>query len=127
MPKRFTAHQIEKILKSNGFLLISQKGSHRKWKNARTGEQVIVPYHSGRELPVGTSDSIIKGSVLGRSGVISGSETAVDWRDAIAWRNALTEYYNSQNDSQDNPYVNENAKGFRLPGLREWGREKAKK
>jgi formylglycine-generating enzyme required for sulfatase activity len=113
-----------------------------------------------------------------RDGVISGSETpgnytfspghrgggftpdsdqhpvtAVDWRDAIAWCNALTDYYNSQNGtqygyvyctdssfstpirsvdnsssvsypnpgSQDDPYVNENAKGFRLPGLHEWG------
>ncbi len=67
MPKRFTAYQLEKILKTNGFLLISQKGSHRKWKNTQTGEQVIVPHHGGRELPVGTSNSIIKGSGLGKS------------------------------------------------------------
>jgi len=80
--------------------------------------------------------------------------TTINWRDAMVWLNALTEYYNSQNgtslevvyytdaaytnpqrDSRDltcgtstgavagdcdNPYVNPNAKGFRLPSNAEW-------
>ena len=77
--------------------------------------------------------------------------TTINWRDAMVWCNALTEYYNyrngttldcvyysdsvystpirSVNDSesiysypgeQDNPFVNDNAKGFRLPTSNEW-------
>lgn len=78
--------------------------------------------------------------------------TEINWRDAIAWTNALTEYYNAQTGgnlepayytdssytmpirsvddsssvdypnqgSQDHPYVNSDADGFRLPTEDEW-------
>jgi formylglycine-generating enzyme required for sulfatase activity len=80
--------------------------------------------------------------------------TTINWRDAMVWTNALTEYYNAQNGTSyavvytsdtgyttpirssvdgsysastnmtagsfDNPYVNPNAKGFRLPTSDEW-------
>ncbi len=76
--------------------------------------------------------------------------TSINWRDAMVWCNALTEYYNAQNGTdyacvyctdanfatplrsvdngvvdttaghEDNPYVNPNAKGFRLPSTMEW-------
>jgi formylglycine-generating enzyme required for sulfatase activity len=80
--------------------------------------------------------------------------TTINWRDAIVWTNALTEYYNAQNGTSyavvytsdagyttpirssadgaygssvnstagsfDNPYVNPDAKGFRLPTSDEW-------
>ena len=67
MPIRLTAFQVEKILKSHNFVLLSQKGSHKKWKNQRTGKQVIVPFHKGKILPIGTLNSIIKGSGLSKS------------------------------------------------------------
>ncbi len=84
----------------------------------------------------------------------SGSGTqpvySVNWRSAMVWANALTEYYNTTysaslecvytsdatystcirtstnsaidttQGSQDNPYVNPHAKGFRLPTANEW-------
>jgi predicted RNA binding protein YcfA (HicA-like mRNA interferase family) len=37
------ADEVEKILQSYGFELISQKGSHRKWRNDDRQLQVIVP------------------------------------------------------------------------------------
>jgi len=78
--------------------------------------------------------------------------TVVNWRAAMCWCNALTEYYNVTNDpdrscvyftdsgfttpiravdgsttidypnpgSQDDPYVDPNADGFRLPTDNEW-------
>ncbi len=67
MPIRLTASQVEKILKSNNFIFISQKGSHKKWKNLKTGKQVIVPFHKGKLLPIGTLHSIINGSGLSKS------------------------------------------------------------
>ena len=91
----------------------------------------------------------------GSTGTNQHPVTCINWRDAMVWTNALTEYYNAQNatsyavvytsdaayaipkrDSRDvtcgaatvgavagdcdNPYVNPNAKGFRLPTDAEW-------
>lgn len=61
---RFTANEVVKILSAYGFEKINQKGSHQKWKNFISGYQVIVPYHKGKELPVGTLKSIMEGSGL---------------------------------------------------------------
>jgi len=60
--KRLKADEIIKILSANGFEKAGQKGSHQKWKNNTTGKQVIVPYHKGKQLPIGTLKSIIEGS-----------------------------------------------------------------
>jgi formylglycine-generating enzyme required for sulfatase activity len=88
-------------------------------------------------------------------GTIQHPVTCVNWRDAMVWTNALTEYYNAQNGTSyavvyasdagyttpirssldggftvtvnypnpgsfDDPYINPNAKGFRLPTDTEW-------
>jgi len=57
--RRISAKQVEAILRSYGFELISQKGSHRKWRNAKSGLQVIVPGHRGQQLPLGTLRNIL--------------------------------------------------------------------
>ncbi len=57
--RRFTAKEIEKLLANYGFELVSQKGSHRKWRNHISGRQVIVPFHSSQSLPLGTLRSIL--------------------------------------------------------------------
>ena len=62
--KRLTARKVIKILSAHGFELVGQKSSHQKWKNYATGKQVIVPYHKGKDLPLGTLKSIIEGSGL---------------------------------------------------------------
>jgi predicted RNA binding protein YcfA (HicA-like mRNA interferase family) len=65
--RRMTARQLEIILKQYGFQLISQKGSHRKWRNEDLGLQVIVPEHKGRTLPIGTLLSILQGAKIPES------------------------------------------------------------
>jgi predicted RNA binding protein YcfA (HicA-like mRNA interferase family) len=57
--RRMNASEVEKILQQYGFELISQKGSHRKGRDMEEGLQVIVPFHKGRDLPVGTLRSIM--------------------------------------------------------------------
>ena len=59
---RLKAEEIVHILARDGFVLISQRGSHQKWHNPGNGKQVIVPIHRGKELPTGTLESIIIGS-----------------------------------------------------------------
>ena len=48
-----------KLLKENGFDVISQNGSHVKLKNPETGKTVIVPYHS-KDLKKGLEQAILK-------------------------------------------------------------------
>jgi predicted RNA binding protein YcfA (HicA-like mRNA interferase family) len=59
---RLKANEVTRILQQHGFMLVSQRGSHQKWRNDETGKQVIVPYHKGKQLPLGTLRSIIEGS-----------------------------------------------------------------
>lgn len=49
----------DRRMNADGFALISQKGSHRKWRNLDRQLQVIVPYHKGRNLPIGTLRNIM--------------------------------------------------------------------
>ena len=64
---RLTADQVIAVLRRNGFALAGQAGSHKKYRNADTGRQVIVAYHSGKVLPPGTMKSIVEGSGIARS------------------------------------------------------------
>jgi len=59
---RLKADEVTQILKQHGFILISQRGSHQKWYHQNTGKKAIVPYHQGKQLPLGTLKSIIEGS-----------------------------------------------------------------
>lgn len=62
--KRLTAKEVIKILLAQGFLEISQTGSHVKFFNPSTKKTAIVPFHQGAELPIGTLKSIEKQSGL---------------------------------------------------------------
>ena len=48
-----------KLLKKNGFIIVSQNGSHVKMKNLKTDKTVIVPYHS-KDLKKGLEQAILK-------------------------------------------------------------------
>lgn len=58
MPKRLGSVEVIKTLQSHGFYFASQKGSHAKYKNS-FGRVAIVP-HPKKELPIGTTRSIIR-------------------------------------------------------------------
>ena len=60
--RRMNAVDVECILERYGFELISQKGSHRKGRNLDRQLQVIVPYHKGRDLQIGTLRNIMIGA-----------------------------------------------------------------
>jgi len=57
--RRLTAKEVETLLKKYGFELVSQKGSHHKWRNYSLGLQVTVPSHGNKILPIGTLRSIL--------------------------------------------------------------------
>jgi predicted RNA binding protein YcfA (HicA-like mRNA interferase family) len=62
MPKRLGSSEVIRVLQDCGFFFVSQKGSHAKYKNA-AGRIAIVP-HARKELPIGTTRSIIRQSGL---------------------------------------------------------------
>jgi len=60
MPKLFSSQSIVKVLLANGFVFVSQKGSHTKYR--KEGEPtltVIVPANR-KEIPYGTFRSILR-------------------------------------------------------------------
>ncbi len=61
MPSPILLRIILRILEQNGFLRISQKGSHIKFQKEKW--TVIVPIH-GKEIPYGTFRSILRQSNL---------------------------------------------------------------
>jgi predicted RNA binding protein YcfA (HicA-like mRNA interferase family) len=61
MSKLYSSSHIVKILLSNGFAFISQKGSHKKY---RKGSRIVIVPHPKKEIPIGTFRSIIRQSGL---------------------------------------------------------------
>jgi predicted RNA binding protein YcfA (HicA-like mRNA interferase family) len=45
------AKEVVKVLRKNGFLIVSQSGSHQKWRHAN-GRQVIVAMHGNKPIPI---------------------------------------------------------------------------
>lgn len=58
MPKRLGSAEIMRVLEGHGFHFVSQRGSHVKMRNA-SGRTAIIP-HPKREIPIGTTRSIIR-------------------------------------------------------------------
>ena len=54
-----TPKQMIKLLKSNGFEVVNQNGSHIKMKNPVTGRQTEVPKHC-KDLKKGLENAILK-------------------------------------------------------------------
>ena len=54
-----TPKEMIKLLLKNGFIILSQNGSHIKLWNPDTNRQVIVPYHS-KEMKKGLEQAILK-------------------------------------------------------------------
>lgn len=58
-----TSKQMIKLLEENGFKEIRQDGSHKFFKNSKTGRTTTVPYHS-KDLKKGTEQKILKDAGL---------------------------------------------------------------
>ena len=62
MPKRLGSGDVIRVLQAHGFVFVSQRGSHTKYRRVN-GHTAIVPYPK-KELPIGTTRSIIRQSGL---------------------------------------------------------------
>jgi len=61
MPNLLSSQEIIRILQQKGFVFVSQKGSHKKFKKAN--RIVIIP-DPKKEIPKGTFASILRQSGL---------------------------------------------------------------
>ena len=60
MPKLYSSSHIVRVLEKNGFVRISQKGSHVKYrKHDSVVLTVIIPANK-KEMPIGTLKSILR-------------------------------------------------------------------
>ncbi len=60
MPKPIILKRLLEVLKNKGFFLVSQKGSHAKYrKKGSPTITTIIPQH-GKEIPYGTFRSILR-------------------------------------------------------------------
>lgn len=64
MPKLYSSSVIEKVLLRNGFIFISQKGSHAKFRKIATPTLTVILPMAKREIPFGTFRSILRQAIL---------------------------------------------------------------
>lgn len=58
MPKLPKVREVEKVLKSLGYTLSRQSGSHAIYKNVE-GKRIVLPVHGGKEISVGVFLAIL--------------------------------------------------------------------
>lgn len=64
MPKLYSSKQILAILRKKGFIYISQKGSHIKYRKLGKSVLTAIIPHPRKEIPVGTFRSILRQAKL---------------------------------------------------------------
>lgn len=67
MPNAYESEWIEKVLKKNGFVFVSQKGSHAKYAAIIRGKKTLVVVPANKEdIPPGTFHAILRQSGLSK-------------------------------------------------------------
>ena len=64
MPDLLSSNEIIRVLEKHGFLFVSQRGSHKKFKK---GNRVVIVPDPKKEIPKGTFVSIVKQSGLNKN------------------------------------------------------------
>jgi predicted RNA binding protein YcfA (HicA-like mRNA interferase family) len=59
MPKRWTSKELARLVEQGGWALVSQTGSHMKFKHSVKKGIVVIPQHS-KDMPQGTATSILR-------------------------------------------------------------------
>lgn len=60
MPKRPSSDDVAKVLRRHGFMLVSQKGSHAKYRRGGAPARTVIVPMGRKDLRVGTFHSIIE-------------------------------------------------------------------
>ncbi len=60
--------ELVRLLESNGFRIVRQKGAIRYYGKAGAPHLIRVDYHGPKEVPSGTCHAILKAAGIGRPG-----------------------------------------------------------
>lgn len=60
MPKLYSSKEIIKVLQQKGFIFISQKGSHIKYRKKGNPTLTVIIPDNRKEIPEGTFRSILR-------------------------------------------------------------------
>lgn len=60
MPRFYSSSQIIKVLQNKGFIYISQRGSHVKFRKIGNPTLTVIVPASRKEVPMGTFKSILR-------------------------------------------------------------------
>ncbi|MFA6048232.1 MAG: type II toxin-antitoxin system HicA family toxin [Parcubacteria group bacterium] len=60
MPKLYSSSEIIKVLQKRGFVYISQKGSHAKFRKTGSPTLTVIVPAGRKEIPLGTFKSILR-------------------------------------------------------------------
>jgi predicted RNA binding protein YcfA (HicA-like mRNA interferase family) len=67
MPKLYSSEEIIRVLLRHGFLMISQKGSHIKYRKDGNPVLTVILPANPKQIPSGTFHSILRQSGLTRN------------------------------------------------------------
>ena len=59
MPRPIALKQVIKVLQAKGFIFISQKGSHAKFRKEGNPTRTVIVKMGKKEIPYGTFQSIL--------------------------------------------------------------------
>lgn len=65
MPKLYSSTKIIKVLQKRGFVFISQRGSHVKFRKIGSPTLTVIVPAGRKEIPFGTFRSILRQADLG--------------------------------------------------------------
>lgn len=60
MPKLYSSKDIIKVLQKRGFIYVSQKGSHAKFRKTGSPTLTVIVPAGRKEIPFGTFRSILR-------------------------------------------------------------------
>ena len=66
MPKLYSSDYIIKVLLAQGYVFISQKGSHTKYRKTGNPTLTVIVPAGRKEMPMGTFNSIVRQSGLSK-------------------------------------------------------------
>jgi predicted RNA binding protein YcfA (HicA-like mRNA interferase family) len=54
------AREVIRLIEKDGWYLVPSKGGHRQYKHPTKAGRVTIPGNSGKDVPIGTLNSILK-------------------------------------------------------------------
>ena len=66
MPKLFSSNDILIVLLKHGFIFVSQKGSHIKYRKTGSPTLTVIIPADRKQIPIGTFNSILRQSGLAK-------------------------------------------------------------